>query len=131
MPNTMECELVRVYARNRGGLVAEEAIKDNVPYDVVMEAESGQGLFNQGGQYKLIMVLRDLTTSSTITQQVVQGTFGDANWPTPVVQHAFAEAPAGNGADDHVLQALGVLSAGRNDPIVDTEQSDAFIVTQP
>jgi hypothetical protein len=35
------------------------------------------------------------------------------------------------GRDDHVLQAMGVLSAGRADPIVDTEQSDVFIITQP
>ena len=131
MPNANECELSRVFVRNVGGLVSEESIKDDVRFDVVLEAESGQTLFNGGGAYKLLMVLRDLTTSTTLSQQSLSGTFGDANWPTPVLQLAFTQNPAGGAADDHVLQVLGVLSAGRADPIVDAEESDIFIITQP
>ncbi len=131
MPSANECELSRVYVRNQGGVVSEESIKDNRKFDVVLEAEAGQTLFNGGGAYKLLMVLRDLSSSTTLNAQSLSGTFGDANWPQPVVQHAFTQNPAGGAADDHVLQALGVLSAGKADPIVDAEQTDVFIITQP
>jgi len=132
MPSANDCELSRVYVRNNGGLVSEESIKDNVSFDVVLEAEAGQTLFNGGGAYKLIMVVTDFTADyTTYATNTVSGNFGDANWPNPVLSYPFTLAPAGPGRDDHVLQAMGVLSAGRNDPSVDTEQSDLFIITQP
>jgi hypothetical protein len=86
---------------------AEESIKDNAPYDVVFDAEVGQTLFNGGGAYKLPLVLKDLTTSTTVNQQSLNGLFGDANWPGTVLQHAFPQPAAGAAADDHVYQALG------------------------
>jgi hypothetical protein len=132
MPNTNECELSRVYVRNTGGLVSEESIKDSASFEVVLEAEAGQALFNNGGAYKLLMVLTDLTNDYiTFNTNSVSGTFGDANWPGPVLQFPFAVPATGSGRDDHVFQAMGVVSAGKNDPIVDTEQSDVFIITPP
>jgi hypothetical protein len=45
----------------------------------------------------------------------------------------FWTVPTGTVAlvDDHVYQAIAVMSVGKHDPIVDVEQSDLFIVTQP
>ena len=131
MPSATQCELARVYVRNQGGQVSEESIRDDAPYDVVFEAEAGKTLWDQGGAYKLLMVLKDLSSSTTVIQQAVEGTFGDPNWPNTVLQYAFPQTPAGAGADDHVFQALGVLSAGKHDPIVDSAQSDVVIITQP
>ena len=132
MPSANQCELSRVYVRNSGGQVSEESIKDNASFDVVLDAEAGQALFNNGGAYKLIMVLTDLTGDYvTYANNALTGTFGDANWPSPVLSFPFTLPPVGPGRDDHVFQAMGVLSAGMSDPIVDTEQSDVFIITQP
>ena len=132
MPSANECELSRVYVRNSGGQVSEESIKDNASFDVVLEAEVGQALFNNGGAYTLNMVLTDLTNNYlTFANKRVNGTFGDVNWPSPVLSFPFALPPVGSGLDDHVFQAMGVLSAGKSDPIVDTEQSDVFLITQP
>lgn len=131
MTNANQVQLEQVYARNGGGATSEESIKDNVPYELVMEAEAGSAMFNAGGAYKLIMVLRDLTTSSTVSVNTVSGSFGDANWPAPALKRAFPQAAAGAGRDDHVLQALAVLSAGVHDPSVESEESEVFIITQP
>lgn len=132
MPSANQCELSRVYVRNSGGQVSEESIKNDAAFEVVLEAEVGQALFNNGGAYKLIMVLTDLTGDYiTYATNTVSGNFGDVNWPTPVLSHPFTLPPIGSGRDDHVFQAMGVLSAGKNDPIVDTEQSDLLIITQP
>ena len=132
MPSANQCELSRVYVRNSGGQVSEESIKDNASFDVVLEAEAGQALFNNGGAYKLIMVLTDLTGDYiTFATNTLSGTFGDANWPNPVLSFPFTLPPTGSGREDHLFQAMGVLSAGKSDPIVDTEQSDIFIITQP
>lgn len=132
MPSANECELSRVYVRNPGGLVSEEAIKDNVNFEVVLEAEAGQTLFNNGGPYKLILVVTDFTNDYiTYNTQTVTGLFGDATWPSLPVQVPFTVPAGGPGRDDHVFQAIGVVSAGTADPIVDTEFSDVFLITQP
>jgi hypothetical protein len=132
MPSANECELSRVYVRNTGGLVGEESIKDNVNFEVVLEAEAGQTLHNGGGPYKLILVVTDFTNDYiTYDTQTKAGTFGDATWPNLPVQFAFTVPATGAGRDDHVFQAIGVVTAGLADPIVDTEFSDVFIITPP
>jgi hypothetical protein len=138
MPNANQCELSRVYVRytditNHGG-VSEEAIKDNAPFDLVLELEAGQTVFNTGAQYNLLIVLNDLSDSSTtVFSKTQSGQFGDTGWPKPDGQY-FWTVPTGvitSTVDDHVFQAIGVMSVGKADPVVDSGQSDLFIITQP
>ena len=138
MPSANQCELSSVYVRytdvaNHGG-VSEESIKDNASFDLVLELEAGQTIYNTGAHYNLLIVLNDLSDSSkTVFTDSQSGSLGDVNWPA-MDGLFFWTVPAGivsQALDDHVLQATGVMSVGKADPIVDTDQSDLFIMTQP
>jgi len=137
MPSANECELAGVDVRytdtvNHGG-ISEESIKDNESFDMCLELEAGQTIFNSGAPYKLFVVLNDLSDSSkTIYTNNHAGSLGDPNWQNMDTTFSWT-VPAGSIplADDHVYQATAVMSVGKHDPIVDVEQSDLFIVTQP
>ncbi len=136
MPNATQAELASVYVRYTDvtdhGDNTEESIKDNQSFDLVLELEAGQVLFNQGSKYNLSVVLNDLFDSSkTIYSNTQGGALGDSNWLKPDVKFAWT-IPAGTLplVDNHVYQAIGVLSVGNADPIVDMEQSELFVVTQ-
>jgi hypothetical protein len=137
MPSANECELSGVYVRytdvaDHGG-ISEESIKDNQSFDLVLELEAGQTIFNAGAAYNLFVVLNDLSDSSkTIYTNTQAGSLGDPKWQTMDTTF-FWTVPASPQAltDDHVYQAIAVMSVGKHDPIVDVEQSDLFIATQP
>ena len=136
MPNATEAELASVYVRYTDvaahGDSTEESIKDNQSFDLVLEIEAGQVLFNTGAKYNLSVVLNDLFDSSkTIYSNTQCGSLGDANWLKPDVKFAWTIPPGTVPlVDDHVYQAIGVMSVGNADPIVDMEQGELFVVTQ-
>jgi hypothetical protein len=137
MPSANECELASVYVRytdtaSHGG-ISEESIKDNQSFDLCLELEAGQTIFNAGAAYNLFVVLNDLSDSSTTVYRNSQaGSLGDPKWQAQDTTF-FWTVPAGSIplADDHVYQATAVMSVGKADPIVDVEQSELFIATQP
>jgi hypothetical protein len=117
---------------NHGG-ISEESIKDNQSFDLVLELEAGQTIFNSGAVYNLFVVLNDLSDSSkTIYTNAQAGSLGDPKWQAMDTTF-FWTVPVGTVAlaDDHVYQTIAVMSVGKHDPIVDAEQSDLFIVSQP
>ena len=137
MPSANQCELTSVYVRytdttNHGG-ISEESIKDDQSFDLCLELEAGQAIFDQGARYNLFVVLNDLSYGSKIVYTNMQaGSLGDSNWQNMDTTFCWT-VPAGSVplVDDHVYQATAVMSVGKHDPIVDAEQSDLFIVTQP
>jgi hypothetical protein len=137
MPSATQCELSSVYVRythvDKHGGISEESIKDSQSFDLVLELEAGQTIFDQGAAYNLFVVLNDLSDSSkTIYKNTQAGSLGDPKWQKMNTRF-FWTVPPGSAhlADDHVYQATAVMSVGKHDPIVDVEQSDLFIATQP
>ena len=136
MPSANQCELTSVFVRytdtaNHGG-ISEESIKDNQPFDLCLELEAGGAIFNAGAQYNLFVVLNDLSDSSrTVYANTQAGSLGDSSWQNMDTTFSWT-VPAGSVplVDDHVYQAIGVMSVGKHDPIVGTDQSRLFIVTQ-
>jgi hypothetical protein len=134
MTATNDCDLVRVFTRRAaaGSVIADQTIKSNEAFQVVMQAEAGQALFNNGGPYRLNVVVRDLTDGTTVNAATQAGNFGDANWPGLAMQFAFpAIAAQGAGKQDHIYQATVVSTAGAVDPIVAFAESDLLIITRP
>jgi hypothetical protein len=137
MPSANACRLASVYVRytdtaNHGG-ISEESIKDNQSFDLCLELEAGQTIFNAGAVYELFVVLNDLSDSSaTVYKNSQAGSLGDPKWQAQDTTF-FWTIPAGSVplADDHVYQATAVISVGKADPIVDSAQSQLFIATQP
>ena len=132
MPNANGCELVRVFTRRVGSPIADDTIKSNEAFQVVIQAEAGQALWNIGGPYRLNLVVRDLTDGTTVNAVAQVGNFGDANWPGLAMQFAFPAVPAqGAAQQDHIYQAIAVVTAGTVDPIVGFAESDLLIITTP
>jgi hypothetical protein len=53
VPNINQAILVRVYSTETNGNIEEEALSSVVAFDVVVEAEVGNNVFNAGGAFKL------------------------------------------------------------------------------
>jgi hypothetical protein len=103
MPNTNTANLSGVYVRYHDtatfGGVSEDAIKDNLPFDIVFALEAGANVFGMPAAYTLHV------------------------FPVPpaLITHAL---------DGHAFQVVGVMSVGKNDPMVEAKLSEIFIITQ-
>jgi hypothetical protein len=132
MPNTNGAIIARVKVTATGSTIEEETIPSNAAFDVVVEAEAGNNVFNSNQSYKLQMVLTDYTANfTTANTQNRNGNFGDGNWPAQEQQHRFAVPALGAGRNDHALRAFAVLQVGTGDPIVDYEEGEVFVITPP
>lgn len=130
MPNTNQAILARVYAAETGRTIEEETLRSDQAFDMVVEAEAGNNVFNAGGAYKLQMVLTDYTQNmTTANAQTINGSFGDANWPAQELQHRFVVPAQGAARNDHAYRAFAVLQVGNIDPIVDFEEGEVFVIT--
>jgi hypothetical protein len=131
MPNTNQAILARVKVTETNKNIEEESLPSDKAFDVVVEAEAGNNVFNSNQSYKLQMVLTDYTANFTTTNtQTRSGSFGDANWPAQETDHRFV-IPALAGREDHALRAFAVLQVGKKDPIVDYEEGEVFVITPP
>lgn len=103
--NPNESELTSVHVRITGGSDnAEDAVFDNAAIDLVLELEAGGAIFGMAPKYNLSVVLNDLSDSSTTIYAAEQ-------------------------ADNQ--QAIGVMTVDVNDPQVELQQSELFVVTNP
>jgi hypothetical protein len=130
MPNTNQAILARVKVTATGGTIEEEAIPSNAAFDVVVEAEAGNNVFNSNQSFRLQMVLTDYTANfTTANTQNQNGSVGVGSWPNREQQFRFAVPALGAGRNDHALRAFAVLQIGTGDPIIDYEEGEVFVVT--
>jgi hypothetical protein len=144
MTSANQCELTRAYVQYDAAVtppivysgVSEESIVYTEPFDIVLELEAGWAIWSSGAKYNLYVVLNDLSDSSTTLWTTnTNGSLdsADPSWLNPAFKSVF-QVPAGTitaAQADHVLQAIGVMSVGVGNPIVDLKQSELFIITQP
>ncbi len=128
MPGFNDTNLARVYTSLAAAGVQESQIPSGTATVLNFQAEAGQAVFGGGGAYRMLAVVRDLTGGTTIANFNQAGTFGDANWLTPVVSHAFNLGAQPAAKKDHVYQAIGVLVVGNINPDVSFAESDLFII---
>jgi hypothetical protein len=134
MPNANDAELVRVYPRNVGGVVAEETIPTNTAFEIVAEAEAGSALFNGGGPYNLILTVEDLATSTVVHNANKAGFLHEAaaaagappNWSAQAFQFPF-QVPA-QAVVDHPYEARVVMTVGAANKIVEHKASEVFVI---
>jgi hypothetical protein len=132
MTSPNDCELVRVFPRSVGGAIADETIKSDEAFQVVLEAEVGETLFGDGGPYSLSLVVRDESAGVVVNNANQTGLFGDANWPDLAMEFVFPDIPAQGAAnEDHIYRAIAVVRARRLDPIVSFAESELFVITPP
>jgi len=132
MPNANDIELVPAFVRLVGGTIGEETIKDNQPFEFVAEVEDGTALFNIGGPYKILGVVKDENTGAVVATPSIAGTFGAAPWTTPAAVIPLPPVPAqGAGEGNHIYEATVVLVVGARDPNIDFTEDLLFVITAP
>ncbi len=132
MPNANDVELVRTFVRPVDGTVGEETINNNQRAEVVVDVEAGKALFNIGGPYRILGVVKDENTGTAITTPSRAGNFGDANWPKPAATIKLTPPieAQGPGKNNHIYEATVVLVVGTGDPNVDFTDDVLFVITQ-
>ncbi|RMD93735.1 MAG: hypothetical protein D6814_15215, partial [Calditrichaeota bacterium] len=110
--NANDAQLVRVYPRQKGGIIFENTLESNAAFEVVIEAKAGTALFGTGGRYEFQIFVRDLTDDQTIVKKarVGPGKFGDTNWPDPVLVHTFEIPAQGAKKEGHVYEIIATLT---------------------
>jgi hypothetical protein len=123
-----DANIVRVYVSLTPAGVQENQIPSGTPAVINFQAEAGEAIFGGGGSYRMLVVVRDLTDGSTVVNFNQPGSFGDSNWPTPVVSHPFTLNGQPATKKNHIYQAIGVLLAGNVKPDVSFIESELFII---
>ncbi|MCC6616926.1 MAG: hypothetical protein IT320_25870 [Anaerolineae bacterium] len=131
-----DVELVRIYPREAGTLVEDITLEIGSNFDVVVDGEVGDALFGTGGSFTIDVIIRDLSANSTVIHTAnVSSNFGAA-WATVKEDFVFV-VPAAviNGRENHIMEALALLSAGgigpQNPPDVSFVRSRLFTAHQP
>lgn len=130
-----DAQLVRVFTREAGGAVSDTTAASGSDFEIVVEAEAGLALHSYGGQYEIGIVVRDLTTSTSIHTDTLKDLFGKANWPVGKLAKQFVfTLPATKLTDamsTHILEVIGYLKVGGVGTLpadVSFEKSPMFII---
>ena len=111
-----DAQLVRVFTREAGGAVSDTTALSGKPFEIVVEAEVGSALHNTGGKYEFGIVVRDLTTTSSIHTASEKGNFGPPNWPGNQLAKQFvfplAAAKLTAAMATHILEVIAYLKVG-------------------
>jgi hypothetical protein len=130
-----DAQLVRVFTREAGGAISDETAEKGSALDIVVEAEAGFALHSTGGRYEFGIVVRNLTTSSSIHTDIRSGLFGDANWPADKLANQFVftlpAAMVTAALAKNIFEVIAYLmigGVGPTPPDVSFEKSSMFIV---
>ena len=113
-PNT--AALARVYAREKGSTVSDQSFSVANDFEIVVEAEAGSTIFNDGGGYSVDVILFDKkqVTNITLTQPLnTTGNMMGAGWPAQVTQFVYT-VPKANlaGRAGHTCDLSASLQVG-------------------
>jgi len=127
-----ECDLVKVFTKVPPRLVEQNHVPYNVGFNVAVQAEVGSALFQTEEAYQVIIVVRDLSASTTILPlTTISGNFGPPSWPTLDNTFMFAIPPQPPSMENHIIQAIAALVIGTANSKVKFLESDLFIITHP
>ena len=146
-PNS--AELIRVFTRQVNGVVADVTFADNADFEVVVEVEAGEAIFNAGTQYQTGIVLRDKTAADIIqtTPQFSGGggvpadtagfgpegmSLAGTEWLTQTNLFVYRVAAADlAGRENHICEILAYLRARVRNPDISFAASSYFMITPP
>ena len=131
-----DVELDRIYPREAGTVVEDITLETGSNFEVAVEGEVGTALFGTGGNFTVAILIRDITANSSVIHTAnVASNFGAA-WATVKQEFPFT-VPAATiaGRENHILEAVAVLSAGgvgpANPPDVSFVRSRLLTVHAP
>lgn len=129
-------DLIRIYTRKANTLTEDITMVTGKAFDLLVEAEVGTALLENGGKFEIHVIIRDFSTNShVIYTDSLSDVFGGA-WAR--LKEAFLFIVPANvidGRENHILEARAILSAdgiGRtSDRNVSFTHSRLFTVSPP
>src|SRR5882672_5804492 len=111
-----DVQIIRVYTREKGAVIADFTIDSGKDAEVVVEAEAGLAALGNGSPWQLGIVIKDLVNGSVIaftSPPPVNGTLGVAPWATQDTTIAYT-VPSANltGSKGDLCQVYAYLLVG-------------------
>jgi hypothetical protein len=126
-------ELVRVFARETGAVVADVTFPSNAPFEAVIECKVGKAIHNLGARYEIKIDVLDFSTMASIisSEIVANGFMGDAGWPNHAHQFAYQIAAPGIFKESHIWKIFASLKVGVTHPYVSFAESELLLISPP
>lgn len=145
--NANDAEVVRVWTREVGGTCGDVTFPNNADFEIVVDVEAGSAKFNDGPQFRVGVVVKDLTHWSTVPatptivapcndtgapEHDIQGSLNSPCWPTEAGQFVFrVAAGALPTRTNHILSVHAFLIVGVGEPDVSFVESSPFVIHAP
>jgi len=129
--NANDAAVVSVYTRRVGSAIADEILAVNEDFEVVVEVEAGQALFNLGAHFETDIIVRDISDNNDIqaTPAGFSGNTSSADWPTQAHEFVYTVAAADlAGRENDICEVQSYLTIGAAAPNVSFETSPKFIL---
>ncbi|MCZ6900829.1 MAG: hypothetical protein O7F74_11380 [Bacteroidetes bacterium] len=129
-----DAELLRVYTREVGGTIGDISIPFNEDIEIVVEVEAGSAIFDSRAQFKVGVIVRDLSDNTIIpTAGEISGALGDEGWETESPQFTFTISSTNLGAakENHVCEVITYSLIGIATGDASFARSPLFIITAP
>lgn len=125
-----EVQLLSVFARATGEPLQSAMVSSESGFDIVVQARSGMALFGTGAQYKVFVIVRNLTGCQGISYAACLGPghLGDARWPTPAVSCTLEVPPRPFDDQPHVCEVISILEIGVAHPHISFLISPKFVL---
>jgi hypothetical protein len=128
-----DAELVRVFTREVGGVIADVTFPFGIPFHAVIECEAGEAVHAAGASYEIKIDVLDFSAmASVITSAIAAGgSLGDQAWPNQAHQFVFTVPAAAPENEGHIWKILASLKVGRVNPDVSLAESPFLVITSP
>jgi hypothetical protein len=128
-----DTQLVRVFTRKTGAVVANMAFPFHLAFEAIIECEAGTAIHATGARYEIKIDIVDFSAMTSIVRfaMVAAGSLGDAYWPTQAQQFVFPLAAPGVLNEGHVWKIFTSLKIGITNPHTSLAESDLFLITTP
>jgi len=130
-PNTVE--LVRVFTRQTGAVIADITFPFTSAFEAVIDCEAGAAIHGTGARYELKITVVDFSVMKAIIRSAVlaSGFLGDARWPELGQQFVFSVPAPGAQNEGHIGKIFASLKVGVVNPYTSLAESNLFLVTAP
>lgn len=124
-------EIVRVYTRETGAVIADVSFPSNAAFEAVIECRAGAAIHALGARYEIKIDVINFSAMALIVGSaiVAVGSLGDSYWPAQAQQFVFPIAAPGAINEDHIWKVFASLQIGVINPHTSLAESELFLIT--
>ncbi len=130
--NANDVEIARVYTRIEKGTIADTTFASNEKLEIVVEAEAGEAVFNNGGPYIIGISVHDLTDSKVEIHNYeekdnYQGAWADQSYQKVFGPFSLKDVSGFSSIKGlHCFEVLAYVRSGKKNPDVSFAKSPIF-----